>query len=139
MLARGGIELRVLPHEHRVLTAIHPDGTEYLTTPHLGGPILRHDFFDDRVLGHHDPVGESEWDFIAGYLDRDRIVAAIDYDDGEEMLLLDREPLAIVGDVVLAGSINTWAGPMWIGDGKCITVGDAAAELWMLADFARVR
>src|SRR5207249_3840916 len=48
----GRIDLRFAPRYDRILTAIHPSGREYLTTPHSSGvdELVRHRFIDDQPI-----------------------------------------------------------------------------------------
>jgi hypothetical protein len=130
----GGGQLRLPPDEGRVLVAIHPAGGEYLTTPHTEGPIERHRIDDDRVIDRLDPRQDGSWDFTftAGYIDADHILAAIQSDDEEGLLLLDRDPMRVVNKVISEGSANPWSSLTWVGGGTWVTVGDDVAELWRL-------
>jgi hypothetical protein len=131
-LAGGRMELRLMRDEDRILIAIHPNGSEYLTTPHSSGPIQRHRFVDDAVIGGLDSSGDMRWDFAAGYLDANRILASIRNDDDEGLLLADRDPMTITARVISEGSANAWPTLTWVGASTWVTVGDAAAELWQL-------
>jgi hypothetical protein len=72
------------------------------------------------------------WDFAAGYLDANRILASIRNDDDEGLLLADRDPMTITARVISEGSANAWPTLTWVGASTWVTVGDAAAELWQL-------
>ena len=126
------MELRLVPDEDRVLIAIHPNGHEYLTTPHSAGPIQRHRFGDDAVIGRLDASEDMRWDFAAGYLDVDRILASVRNDDDEGLLLADRDPMKIAARVISEGSASPWPTVTWVGASMWVTVGDVAAELWQL-------
>jgi len=135
ILMPGGMKLRILPDEDRVLVAIHPAGGEYMTTPHSEGPVERHRFDDDRVIDRLDAEEGGSWDFAftAGYIDADHILASVGADDGEGLLLIDRDPMRVTGNVISEGSANAWSSLTWIGRGTWVTVGDDVAELWRLA------
>ena len=83
------MQLNLMPDEDRVLAAIHPMGTEYITTPHASGPLQRHRFGDDVVIGRIDPPEGVHWDFVAGYLDSNRIVASTNTDGDEGQIVLN--------------------------------------------------
>jgi hypothetical protein len=128
------MQFRLLPDDDRVLIAIHPTGGEYITTPHSTGPLQRHRFEDDAVIGRLDAQEDVLWDFVAGYLDEDRILASIrtEDDDGEGLLLVSREPMKVAAKVIAEGSANPWSSLIWIGRGMWVMAGDDVAELWQL-------
>jgi hypothetical protein len=128
------MHLRLPPDEDRVLAAIHPTGSEYITTPHASGPLQRHRFGDDGVAGSVDAPDEVHWDFVAGYLDADRILASTRADDEEGLLVVNRDPMEITAKVISEGSANQWSSLAWVGQGGWVTVGDDVAELWGLID-----
>jgi hypothetical protein len=127
------MQLRLLPDEDRVLTAIHPTGHEYITTPHGRGPLQRHRFGDDAVISRLDPEENFSWDFVAGYLDAERIIASIrtDDDDDEGLMLVTRNPMKVAANVILEGSTNRWPSLTWVGGGTWVMAGDDT-ELWAL-------
>jgi hypothetical protein len=131
-LVGGRIQLRLLPDEDRVLIAIHPSGREYITTPHSTGPLQRRRFEDDAVIDELDSPEDLFWDFVAGYLDAERVLAAIRTDDEEGMLLLNRDPMKIAAKVISEGSVNPYWSLHWIGQGRWVTAGDEASEVWSL-------
>ncbi len=128
------MQLRLPLEEDRVLTAIHPAGSEYITTPHATGPLQRHRFVDDAVASTIDAPDQMSWDFVAGYLDPDRILASTHTDDEEGLMVVNRDPMKISANVIPEGSVNQWSSLMWVGHGGWVTVGDEAAELWGLID-----
>ena len=131
------MDLRIVPSPSgdRVLIAIHPTGTQYLTTPYHGGPLQVHRFDDDEVVGAVDDPEHLHWDFVAGYLDPDRIIAAAVHEDGSEHLLtLNREPLEPVAEIAAEGSVNEWSSLAWVGNGSWVSIGEDAAEMWQLVN-----
>jgi hypothetical protein len=130
----GRMQLRLPLDEDRVLVAIHPAGGEYLTTPHTEGPVERHRLDDDRVIDRLDPHQDGSWDFAftAGYIDADHILASTQSDDEEGLVLIDRDPMRVVGNVIPEGSANQWSSLTWVGRSTWVTAGEDAAELWRL-------
>ena len=126
------IKLRLLPDDDRVLAAIHPTGDEYLTAPHSTGALQRHRFADDRVVGQVKVEEGLSWDFVAGYLDADRILASVRADDEQELLLVRCDPMSVAAKVILARSANSWSSLLWVGAGTWASTGDRATELWSL-------
>lgn len=96
---RGQIELRFGPDD-RVLVAVHPDGDEYLATPHPGSThqLTRHRFVDDRPierLAAADALGADQaWDLSAGYLTDTLILGSV----------------VSVGGTALRASRTCWSG-----------------------------
>jgi hypothetical protein len=138
---RDRIELRFgPPDDDRVLAAIHPDGGEYLTTPHSEGAdtLVRHRFADDQVieeLAAADVLGSDEgWDLHAGYLTDSLILASIfeTDQDSERHVLVQRAPMRLLGEVVYPGDEP----PGWIAgpqQGTWLTVSDHGVHRWILA------
>jgi hypothetical protein len=105
----GRIGLRFAPGDDRCLAAVHPDGQEYLTTPHANNDPLqalaRHRFADDRPIERlasadaFAALGPSPqwWGHAAGYLTTELILAATD--GGMRHLLVQRAPLRLLGEV----------------------------------------
>jgi hypothetical protein len=122
------MQLRRMPDEDRVLIAIHPSGLEYLTTPHSTGPIERHQSEGDAVIDRLDPP-DLPWDFVAGYLDADSILASTHADDEQGLLLVNRDPMKTVANVIAEGTTNQYSALTWIGRGTWVMAGDRAAEL----------
>lgn len=130
----SNIELRGPSDQDRVLTSVHADGSEYLTTPHMTGALQRHSFADDQVIQRVRPVAGTQWDFAAFYLDRDSVIAARHDSEEEALTLLSRAPLQILATIELQGSRSRWPTLAWAGQREWITVGDDVAELWRLLD-----
>ncbi len=129
----GRVEIRQAPTDDRVLVAIHESGDEYLTSPHYDGPLQRHTFATDAVVAECPTDAEDGWDFAAGYLDADYILAATRREEeGSELTLLAREPFDVVDTVMHAGGINAWRTLAWCGGGRWVTVGAAGVEMWAL-------
>jgi hypothetical protein len=126
------MRLRLLADGDRVLIAIHPSGREYLTTPHYTGPLDRHRFEDDAEIDRLDPLEDEPWDFVAGYLDADRILASTHTDDDEGLLLVNREPMEFTARVTSEGSADRYSSVQWIGRGTWVTGGHDATQLWSL-------
>ena len=137
---RDRIELRFgPPDEDRVLVAVHPDGDEYLTTPHSGdGPLVRHRFADDRPieqLAAADVLGTEEgWDWSAGYL-TDSLILASTFESGQDRgrhVLVQRAPMRLLGEVVYPGDEpqGLIVGPQ---QGTWLTVSDHGVHRWVLA------
>jgi hypothetical protein len=101
----GRISLRFAPGDDRCLAAVHPDGQEYLTTPHSNDrlqALARHRFADDRLierLGSTAAFGPSceRWGHLAGYL-TDELILAVTV-GGLRHLLVQRAPLRLLGEV----------------------------------------
>jgi hypothetical protein len=131
-LAGDSMRLRLLADEDRVLIAIHPAGTEYLTTPHYAGPLERHRFEDDAEIDRLDPREDQSWDFVAGYLDADRILASTLTDGDEGLLLVNRAPMEIIAGVISEGIADRYSSVQWIGGGTWVTAGPDTTQLWSL-------
>jgi hypothetical protein len=109
--------VRIVHVRPGVLVAVHPDGGEYLTTPHPGDDTLvRHRFADDRPieeLAAADVLGTEEgWDWSAGYL-TDSLILAGTFESGQDSgrhVLIQRAPMRLLGEVVYPGD----APPGWI-------------------------
>ena len=137
---RDRIELRFGPDENRVLVAVHPDGGEYLTTPHSGSAdtLVRHRFADDQPiekLAAADVFGSEEgWDLSAGYL-TDSLILASSFETGWDSgrhVLVQRAPLRLLGEVVYPGD----GPPGWSvrpQQGTWLTVNDHGVHRWILA------
>jgi hypothetical protein len=137
---RDRIGLRFGPDEDRALVAVHPDGGEYLTTPHPGNAdtLVRHRFADDRPieeLAAADVLGSGEgWDLHAGYL-TDSLILASMFESGRDSgrhVLVQRAPMRLLGEVVHPGDEP----PGWIvgpQQGTWLTVSDHGAHRWILA------
>jgi hypothetical protein len=135
------IQLRFGPHDDdRVLVAVHPDGDEYLTTPHPGSAdtLVRHRLADDRPieeLAAADVLRSDEgWDLYAGYLTDWLILASIFQAgrDSERHVLVQRTPMRLLGEVVYPGDQP----PGWIvgpQQGTWLTVSDHGVHRWILA------
>jgi hypothetical protein len=140
---RDRIDLRFGPPDNdRVLVAVHRDGGEYLTTPHLDSgaadTLVRHRFADDlpiEELAAADVLGSDErWDLYAGYLTDSLILASIFETgrDGGRHVLVQRAPMRLLGEVVYPGDEP----PGWIigpQQGTWLTVTDHGVHRWILA------
>jgi hypothetical protein len=141
--SRGQIELRFTQSIDRVLVDVHPSGQEYLTMPHdsfPGDELVRHRFVDDATIDRLSawdtfPFG-GEWDFAAGYLTDDLILAGVDLilagvEPSERHVLVQREPLRLLGTMEYPGD----DAPGWLvspGAGTWLTLGDDALVRWLL-------
>jgi hypothetical protein len=107
---RGRIGLRFAPGDDRFLAAVHPNGQEYLTTPHANNDRLqalaRHRFADDRPIERlasaaafagFGPSSER-WGHEAGYLTTE-LILAVTY-GGMRHMLVQRAPLRLLGEVI---------------------------------------
>jgi hypothetical protein len=86
------------------------------------------------VINALDPPDSRPWDFVAGYLSPEWIVAIARLDDREGLLLLTREPLAVIATIATQGSSEPWRSPVFVGDGIWLTDGPTAMEAWQVAD-----
>lgn len=133
---RGRIELRIPPSIDRVLVDVHPTGAEYLSTPHgntEADELMRHRFVDDGALGGLSawdtfPFG-GEWDFSAGYLTDDLILAGVV--PSERHLLVRREPMALLGTIEYPGD-STPGGIASPRAGTWLTINDEALVRWAI-------
>jgi hypothetical protein len=133
----GRIGLRVAPGDDRCLAAVHPDGQEYLTTPHANNDRLqalaRHRFADDRPierLGSAAAFGPSEqWGHLAGYLTGELILAATV--GGLRHLLVQRAPLRLLGEVAYPDRPpRSW--PVAAHQGTWLTRSSQGLQRWRL-------
>ena len=85
----------------------------------------------DAVIDRLDPP-DLPWDFVAGYLDADSILASTHADDEQGLLLVNRDPMKTVANVIAEGTTNQYSALIWIGRGTWVMAGDRAAELWAL-------
>ena len=141
---RGHIGLRFAPAMTRCLAAVHPDGQEYLTTPHSNDrlqALARHRFADDRPierLASAAAFGPSEWwGHEAGYLTTELILAATS--GGMRHLLVQRAPLRLLGEVIYQdvgelvdpeGQPRSW--PVAAHQGTWLTRSSQGLQRWML-------
>jgi hypothetical protein len=107
---RGHIGLRFAPGDDRFLAAVHPDGQEYLTTPHANNDRLqalaRHRFADDRPIERLASAAafaafgpsSQQWGHEAGYLTSE-LILAVTY-GGLRHMLVQRAPLRLLGEVI---------------------------------------
>jgi hypothetical protein len=133
---RGQIELRMTPSIDRVLVDVHPSGEEYLSTPHgntEADDLVRHRFEDDSPIDGLSawetfPFGD-EWDFDAGYLSDELILASAT--PSERHVLVQREPMALLGMIEYPkgstpGSLVSPRAGTWL------TVNDDALIRWVM-------
>jgi hypothetical protein len=141
---RGRIGLRFAPGDDRFLAAVHPDGQEYLTTPHSNDrlqALARHRFADDRPierLASAAAFGPSEWwGHVAGYLTTELILAATS--GGMRHMLVQRGPLRLLGEVIYPdvgelvdpdGQPRSW--PVAAHQGTWLTRSSQGLQRWML-------
>jgi len=141
---RGRIGVRFAPGDDRCLAAVHPDGQEYLTTPHSNDrlqALARHRFADDRPierLASAAAFGLSEWwGHAAGYLTTELILAATS--GGMRHLLVQRAPLRLLGEVIYPnvgelvdpeGQPRSW--PVAAHQGTWLTRSSQGLQRWML-------
>jgi hypothetical protein len=123
-----------------VLIALHPDGDEYLTTPHPGSAdtLVRHHFADDRpveALAAADTIGADKgWDLSAGCL-TDTLILASTVETGQHNgrhVLVHRAPMRLLGEVVYPDDEP----PGWIvgpHHGTWLTISDHGVQRWTLA------
>jgi hypothetical protein len=105
-LGGGGMDVRQVAGRDRVLADIRPDGHQYLTTPHDGDGIAAHDLATGRIVarcrGAYAFGPDQEFDFVAGYLDQNVVIAGSwEY---ERHVLLDADTLAVIGEVAFPAS-----------------------------------
>lgn len=141
---RGRIGLRFAPGDDRSLAAVHPDGQEYLTTPHANDrlqALARHRFADDGAierLASAAAFGPAErWADAAGYLTNELILAATV--GGVRHMLVQRAPLQLLGEVIYpdvgeAGcpedQPRRW--PVAAHQGTWLTTSSQGLQRWML-------
>jgi hypothetical protein len=149
--AGGRIELRCTPGFDRVLADLHPSGQEYLTTPHGNArganELLRHHFDDDRVIARLPlavtlPPSDAwdaqdrweQWDYCAGYLTDDVILASVENESHHWHALVMRSPMGVLGRVDYGPTV--WA-PGWFlppRAGTWVTIGRTRIQRWELAE-----
>jgi hypothetical protein len=103
---RGRIGVRFAPGDDRCLAAVHPDGQEYLTTPHSNDrlqALARHRFTDDRPIERLGSAAafaspSEGWGYEAGYLTTE-LILAVTYGAMRHMLV-QRAPLRLLGEVI---------------------------------------
>jgi hypothetical protein len=133
---RGQIKLRISQSIDRVLVAVHPTGTEYLSTPHgntEADELMRHRFVDDVPvdgLSAWDtfPFG-GEWDLAAGYLTDELILAGVV--PSERHVLVQRQPMALLGTIGYPSAST----PGWIVSprtGTWLTLNDEGLDRWAI-------
>jgi hypothetical protein len=136
--------LRFAPGDDRFLAAVHPDGQEYLTTPHSNDrlqALARHRFADDRPierLASAAAFGPSEWwGHVAGYLTTELILAATS--GAMRHMLVQRAPLRLLGEVIYPdvgelvdpdGQPRSW--PVAAHQGTWLTRSCKGLQRWML-------
>ncbi len=93
-----------LDDRSRVLIDVRPDGSQYLTTPHSGGPgcaVRTHDFPDGGTRAKLDASavlpGDDGFDFCAGYLTNDSVLVGSIENDVH--LLLSADMLSPIGRI----------------------------------------
>ena len=102
---RVRIDVRFAPGIDRVLADVHPEGQEYVTTPHGFGSqeLIRHRFADDapieKLAAPTEFSEEDQWDYYAGYVTDELILASTSDGDGERHLLVEREPMRLAAVV----------------------------------------
>lgn len=109
----GRLVLRQDPDDTCILVDIHPDGAEYLTTPHSGDLLQRHALEDGRVLAETAPPEgdalDASWGIFAAYLSPERIIATINRADGDEATyVLDRASLQAISRIDYADQDPGW-------------------------------
>jgi hypothetical protein len=141
---RGRISLRHAPGRDRILMDVHPDGGEYLTTPDIdadaANELRRHRFADDQPLDAlalpADAAGEQVWwDYHAGYLSDELIVASVTEPDRQVHVLVQRQPLRPLGSVAYPDGGDP---PGWLRaprEGSWLTVGAGGVQRWLLPDW----
>jgi hypothetical protein len=145
---RGRIGLRFAPGDDRCLAAVHPNGHEYLTTPHSNDrlqALARHRFADDRPIERlasaaafaaFGPSSE-QWGHEAGYLTTE-LILAVTY-GGMRHMLVQRAPLRLLGEVIYPdigelvdpdGQPQSW--PVAAHRGTWLTRSSQGLQRWML-------
>jgi hypothetical protein len=142
---RGRIDLRFARGDDRFLAAVHPDGQEYLTTPHSNDrlqALARHRFADDGPIERlssaaaFGPASER-WGYRAAYLTNELILAATV--GGLRHLLIRRAPLRPLGEVIYPdhgevarpeGQPRSW--PVAAPQGTWLTRGPQGLHRWVL-------
>jgi len=137
---RGRIDLRLSPWRDRVLTDVHPAGSEYLSVsreqsfvPGRDDELWRHRLRDDRPV---DALAVSAathlddaWDAKSGYLSNELILAST-LDTGWH-LLIGTAPMELLAEVAyprpIAGSL-----PLPWGRDRWLTVGGGRVRGWVL-------
>jgi hypothetical protein len=135
--SRGRIELRFTRSIDRVLVDVHPSGREYLTIPSgntRADDLVRHRFVDDAAIDGLSawdtfPFG-GEWDFVAGYLTDDLILAGVA--PSQRHVLVQRAPLRLLGTMEYPGD-DAPGGFVSSDAGTWLTVGDDGKMIrWLL-------
>jgi hypothetical protein len=136
----GRIDLRLSPWRDRVLTDVHPAGSEYLTVsreqsfvPGRDDELLRHRLRDDRpvdalVVSAATHLDDA-WDAKGGYLSNELILAST-LDTGWH-LLIGTAPMGLLAEVAyprpIAGAL-----PLPSGRGRWLTVAGGRLRGWVL-------
>jgi hypothetical protein len=140
---RGRISLRHGLGRDRILVDVHPGGDEYLTTPDIdagaANELVRHRFVDNQpidalALPSTDAAGEEVWwDYDAGYLTDELILAGTTGADRDVHVLVQRQPLRLLDSIAYPGGNP----PGWLRcsqDGGWLTVGSERIQRWLLPD-----
>ncbi|MGO4421338.1 hypothetical protein AB4Z54_22180, partial [Streptomyces sp. MCAF7] len=134
-----------------VLLAVSPSGDRFLTVTHYQETLAVHRAADGSVLAEADaatavprhpemPPDNDEdepcWDYYAGFLDEDTVIAGTAGSDeelgAERHWLLDAARMSLTGQIDYPFPISGW--PMALGDGTWLTRSEAgdALHLWTL-------
>ncbi|MFI0728019.1 hypothetical protein ACH4S9_03210 [Streptomyces sp. NPDC021225] len=132
-----------------VLLAVSPSGDRFLTVTHYQETLAVHRAADGSVLAGADaatavprhpempPDSDEEepyWDYYAGFLDEDTVIAATAGSDeefgAERHWLLDAARMGVAGQIDYPFPISGW--PTALGDGTWLTRSEAgdALHLW---------